>query len=86
MAIRNSIAEKFRPKTPKGIASTGPKSKLSLRQKLENRKKLRISNSLIPEPDCDLKHEDPSKVEAQTISLDYCPNSRFKTQRELKEH
>jgi hypothetical protein len=64
MAIRNSIAEKLRPKTPKGVPSNGTKTKLSLRQKFENRKKLRISNSLIPEPDCDLKHEDPSKVES----------------------
>jgi hypothetical protein len=60
--------------------------KLSLRQKLENRKNLRINNTLAQEPDCDIKNEDPSKVEAQTISIDYCQNSRFKTQRELKEN
>ena len=85
MALKQSFAEKLRPKTPKGVPSSGAKTKLSLRQKLENRKTFRINNSLTQEPDCDYTYEDPKNVEAQTIPLDYNHNSRFKTQRELKE-
>ena len=59
MALRQTIAEKLRPKTPKGVPSSAVKTKLSLRQKLDNRKNLRIGNSLAAEPDCDLIHENP---------------------------
>ena len=61
------------------MPNTSHITKLSLRQKLENRKVLRKNNTLTQEPDCDITHEDPSKVDAQTIPLSYNPNSRFKT-------
>jgi|APSaa5957512535_1039671.scaffolds.fasta_scaffold67267_1 hypothetical protein len=60
MAIKINLAEKMRPKTPKGCPC-GPKIKQSLRQKLQERNKLRVANSLAPEPDCDLDFENDKK-------------------------
>jgi len=54
----------MRPKTPIGVPASSVKTKLSLRQKLENRKNLRINNSLAHEPDCDITNEDSKKAES----------------------
>ena len=70
MKQKLELAEKLRPKTPKGYPG-GVNLKLSLLQKLSNRSTLRVANQLTSEPDCDLKHENNDKVINQTISMKY---------------